>query len=171
MKNEKRENLYDREFKLKFFGEGEWLDEPDSITFEHKRIKCLVDRVLIKEPYCPEETYFGGHLCGYIYLPPDHPLYNINCYDKFDCHQGITFQEENEEGFMIGFDCAHTGDLVPSMEHMRNTLPELIELKKRYPAPNGLKKHPLFNPTYKNVNFCIKQCTFLAEQAAKMMVS
>jgi hypothetical protein len=168
---EKRENLYDREFKLKFMGEGEWLDEPDSITFEHEGIKCLVYRAIKTEPYCLTDPYFGGHLCGYIYLPPDHPLYNKECYDQFDCHHGITFQQVNEEGFMIGFDCAHSGDLIPSMEHMRNTVPELMEIKKLYPAPEGFEKHFLFNPTYRNVDFCIKECKSLAEQAAKMMVS
>ena len=35
MKNEKRKELYNREFKLRFMGYGDWLDEPDEITFEY----------------------------------------------------------------------------------------------------------------------------------------
>lgn len=170
MKNEKRKELYSREFKLKFMGYGEWLDEPDEVTFEYKGIKCLVFRVVKREIYCPTEAYFGGHLCGYILLPPEHPMCGKECWDEFECHQGVTFHDGTDEVWILGFDCGHLGDLIPTMEHMHRTIPELIEINKAFSTPEGFEKHPWFHPTYKNVDFCIKECKSLAKQAAKMMV-
>ena len=74
MKNEKRKHIYDREFKLKFMGDGEWLDEPDVVDFEYEGINCLINRTMKRKPLCAEELYFGGHLCGYIFLPKGHPF-------------------------------------------------------------------------------------------------
>lgn len=49
-----------------------------------------------------------GHWCGYVTIPPSYPEFD---YDVIECHGGITFQEENDMGVTIGFDCAHSGDL------------------------------------------------------------
>jgi hypothetical protein len=172
MKNEKRKEVYDRPFKLKFFGNGEWIYEPDLVEFEYEELLCIVVRVVKREPFNKEEVYFGGHLCGYIFLPEDHPLYGKETEDiEIDSYQGITYTQKTREGWMIGFDCAHSGDLIPSMEHMRNPNPEIKKMREIYTDPEGYEKCPLFNPTYKNMDFCIKECKSLAKQAAKMKVS
>lgn len=168
MKNRQNKELYDREFKLKFMGYGDWLDEPDSVTFEYRGIKCLVFRVVHREPYAPVEAYFGGHLCGYIWIPKGHSLYGMKCWDMdLECYQGLTFQEETDDGWLVGFDCSHAGDYIPTTEHMKKTNPVMKEI---FTPPEGFERHPWFKPTYKNVDFCIKQCKSLAKQVAKMMV-
>lgn len=66
-----------------------------------------------------------GHLCGYVQLPMDFPDltgivakgYDHPSIASLDVHGGVTFCNERDEhsGIWIGFDCAHCGDLVPSM--------------------------------------------------------
>lgn len=171
MKNRQNKELYSRGFKLKFMGYGDWLDEPDEVIFEYRGIKCLVFRMVKRESCAPRETYFGGHLCGYVWIPKGHSLYGMECWDMdLECYQGLTFQEETDDGWLVGFDCAHSGDLIPTLEHMRNTDPEMKKIKEIYPPPEGFEKHPWFYPTYKSVDFCIKECKSLAKQVAKMMV-
>ena len=171
MKKKITKDLFTKEFKLTHLGYGDWLDEPDFLEFKFKGIKCCIVRIVQREPYTKEEVYFGGYLCGYILLPKDHPLYGKKFHEiDLECHHGITYSQITEEGWLIGFDCAHSGDLVPTFEHKRNTDPKLKKIKEMYPAPEGFEKHPLFHSTYKNLDFCIKQCKLLAKQAAKMMV-
>lgn len=168
MKNEKRKEIFGREFKLKFMGYGDWIDEPDAVEFEYKGLKCLVARVVKREP-CHEEAYFGGHLCGYVFLPKSHPLYGKPASEvELSCWCGITYTEETPEGWMVGFDCGHSTDLVPTMAELRKKYRLSDEI---FPIPEEYKNSPLFNPTYKNIDFCIKQCKSMAKQAAKMMVA
>lgn len=165
MKNEKRKKIYSTDFKLKFMGYGEWIDEPDELEFEYKGIKCLIVRMLMKEPYALEEAYFGGYLCGYIFLPECHPLYGKELADiDIDCYVEITFSELSKEGWVIGFACGHLGDIVPTSEHIKKS-------KELFPTPEVYNKCALFNPTYKNLDFCIKICKEMAKQAAKMAVA
>lgn len=51
--------------------------------------------------------------CGYVFLPSDHPYYNLK-YDELDIsvHGGLTFGHNGK----YGFDCAHNNDLVPGFE-------------------------------------------------------
>jgi hypothetical protein len=165
MKNETRQTLYDRQFKIKHLGYGEWIDEPDRIEFEYKGIKCLVIRICKREPCAHEEAWFGGHLCGYIFLPKEHPLYGKDI-DEVDlpCHFGVTFAEKTQEGHMIGFDCAHSEDLIPSMVQ----LGKRFSISEIFPVPENLKDHPLFKPIYRNMSYCIKQCKRMVREALKM---
>ncbi len=60
-----------------------------------------------------------GNLCGYVKLTPDSKLYGINYNDIYDIvyikvHGGLTYSGKDKDGsWLIGFDCAHLGDLVP----------------------------------------------------------
>jgi len=83
-------NLFSKENKIEWFGQGEWVDEPDCVTFEYKKYKCLIFRV-VKEETC-NEYCFGGHLCGYVLLTIDHKLYGA-CLSEINCHGGLTFSE------------------------------------------------------------------------------
>ena len=54
-----------------------------------------------------------GYRCGYSYVRPHHPWYNIDEYDlEVEVHGGITFSEIDtlSEVRWLGFDCAHGGD-------------------------------------------------------------
>lgn len=100
------------------------------------------------------------HLCGYVSLDAHHPLYNkshkeSDVFDKFDVHGGVTFTgtldgEHNSNDklklFLVGFDCAHAGDLVPELSK------ELV---------HG-------DEVYRDVNYVILECIKLAKQLKAM---
>lgn len=60
-----------------------------------------------------------GFRCGYIKVTPGHPWHGAH-YDQVDafCHGGLTYSERDEpcegegpdNGWWVGFDCAHAGD-------------------------------------------------------------
>lgn len=59
----------------------------------------------------------SGHLCGYVKISkgkskPHYDEYNSK---GIEVHGGLTFSGElpEMEGYWIGFDCAHSGDLMP----------------------------------------------------------
>jgi len=55
------------------------------------------------------------HLCGYVYLKPYNKYYAKH-YDDIglSVHGRLTYSEYNDNlDWVIGFDCAHSGDLVP----------------------------------------------------------
>lgn len=95
--------------------------------------------------FIDEETNYGcyiyrhprmGHLCGYVDIPADHPLFGIdyrnNIFDmvigNLEVHGGITFTGRLENFYnnkelpsyldelhdwLIGFDCNHVNDYAP----------------------------------------------------------
>lgn len=88
---------------------NEWDNEPDRLEFEHADFKCLILR--------PSEM---KHLCGYVGLPKWHPYYGKD-YNGIDVevHGGLTFSQQGDgerwdkDLWWLGFDCAHSQDLVP----------------------------------------------------------
>ena len=86
----------------------------------------------------------SGHLCGYVHLTTDNDYYGYE-YDDIpvDCHGGLTYASEHETEWVIGFDCAHYGDL-----------------------------HPFYNDfeiygntgTYRDMDFVKKECESICEQ-------
>jgi hypothetical protein len=90
-----------------------------------------------------------GHLCGYVKLTKHHPLYkaatskeirpswrkpgkvettrrgyNIPDLMHLDVHGGVTFfgKLKRGRGYWVGFDCAHSDDLVPGMSWMSRSM-------------------------------------------------
>jgi hypothetical protein len=56
-----------------------------------------------------------GAWCGYTIIPKSFPL-DFEQEINLNCHGGITFQSINTDGnLVVGFDCAHHGDLVPKL--------------------------------------------------------
>ena len=75
--------------------------------WKHAGLSCAV--VLARE---------AAHRCGYVRVPPGHPLHGQS-YDSpdVDVHGGLTFAEleeckehEDGQGWWFGFDCAHCFD-------------------------------------------------------------
>jgi hypothetical protein len=158
MKNYKELIHYDRKFKLTFLGYGEWMDEPDEVNFEYKGFLCQIRRQIAKESVIFGEAYFGGYLTGYVYIPQTHPLYKKSC-SEINCWGGITFSDQNQwqpEYWKIGFDCAHSQDLIPTSLKRESESKKymFIYIPERY----------LFKKTYKNMSFCVKQCKLIAKQ-------
>lgn len=104
---------------------GPWDNEPDKIQWEDEStgLPCLIVRNGI------------GALCGYVGISEGHPWFGVAWDDiPADIHGGLTYSEHchdssNEEQgichvpssgepdhvWWLGFDCAHSGDLVPHM--------------------------------------------------------
>jgi hypothetical protein len=145
------QNTLSPEEKIKYWGEGEWVNEPDFVSFTYKGIRCEIKRI---HGLDGPEHIFGGHLCAYCYIPEGHPFYRIdseNWLSGLDAYMGITYNEYDDKTHLVGFDCAHSGDIVPSVEVFKKTIPdEFIQQYKEI--------HPdwtLWECTYKNINFVI----------------
>lgn len=57
--------------------------------------------------------------CGYVVITSDNKLFGLDydsIYSKVNIsvHGGLTYSDEGEGGWIIGFDCSHSGDLCPS---------------------------------------------------------
>lgn len=68
-----------------------------------------------------------GHRCGYVQIPEGHPWYGKHYNDlNIAVHGGITFSGSrvNENGWWLGFDCAHSGDFpdLDMVNHIMRTL-------------------------------------------------
>lgn len=99
------------EQKLKLLvADRPWETEPNNAEWEDKRTgyKCRIVR----------HDHFG-HLCGYVGIPKNHPLYGKHYSDDevadIHTHGGLTYAQEGEELWWFGFDCSHSGDLSPRM--------------------------------------------------------
>lgn len=139
---------------------GPWDDEPDKVQWIDAAtgLDCLAVRNR------------SGNWCGYVGLPPGHPMHGQSADESdFEVHGGITFNgslcdEDAEEGhgichvpfpgrpaavWWIGFDCGHFMDLSPAYlelgEDMRYTLERL---------------------TYRTLAYVRGECADLAKQLA-----
>lgn len=101
------------------WGPGPWQDEPDRVDFTHAGLTCLALR--------------GHHgvWCGYVAVPPGHPLHGT-VYQDIDVqvHGGLTYSQtgarpighvpapgDPDAVWWIGFDCGHdVRDRLPGME-------------------------------------------------------
>lgn len=164
----KTEHHFNREDKLELYGEGEWIDEPDHVEFEHLGYKCEIKRNSI------------GALCGYIFVTKGHPWHGYgwkdhgdeNCRVDIDVHGGTTYHEADEGNtWKIGFDCAHCGDFMPGLEKSKKQARNYDWGRKLERMDEELKaKFPdlsLFNLTYKNIAFVTKEIESMCEQAEK----
>ena len=163
----KKEHLYTSEQKIKWFGYGEWVEEPDFIVIECLRYEAVILRIMKREPYCPIEAYFGGHLCGYVKIPEHHPLFNTDF--DLECHGGISYEEYNEEHW-VGFDCGHSGDLIPTMDLLKKKRKEAGELDI-FPIPEKFMKYAIFNPSYRNVSYCIGELIGMIDQLVNIKIT
>ena len=149
--------------KLEWWGYGEWVEEPGEVLFEYKGMECKVTRRGIQEPGVKETFLFGGHLCGYIRIPDNHPYHHKDYEDiPIDCHGGLTYGECSDKHW-IGFDCAHCFDYIPSTEYIKKILTMEGVLEPR-PFYIKFKDNSFFKRSYKNIAFCIKECQSIVDQ-------
>jgi len=155
--------------KLKHLGYGEWVEEYDKLKFEYLGYECMVHRVFSQESMQPNH-YFGGHLCGYVRVPDGHILFGNEEIKEIACHGGLTYSSNTSfsHGHWIGFDCAHSGDVVPSMELLSNKNKNQESLRCIQQVKDQLRKlfpaGAMMNPTYKNIDFCITECIAMVDQ-------
>jgi hypothetical protein len=106
------QELGPRKFDKAKWGEGPWIEEPDAVRWEDEQTgyRCVIERSLM-----------GGHLCGYVGIPSNHPLYGKNWYDEIVRslqvrRDGVTvaFKPNESHGIQwLGFDCGRVGDYSP----------------------------------------------------------
>lgn len=155
-------HFYTSEKKLELFGYGEWVEEADKIVFTYKDYDCMVHRVVCEEKV-RSMRFMDGHLCGYVRIPQEHFSYGKDEFDEIDCHGGITFNDNNTvhketslpPAHWIGFDCAHSTDLVPSREMFNRDNPVVKQLRSLF---------EFMNPIYRNVAYCINECMLIVDK-------
>jgi hypothetical protein len=153
--------------KIRWWGYGEWVEEVDEVKFNYKGMECLVRRMAEHENCSHDDRRFGGYLCGYVAVPFGHPYYQKRYEDMdIECHGGLTFGE-CADSHWIGFDCSHSMDYSPSLEYLKKTATWMKdfrdreeELKKKF----NLQHNPIFNKSYKNIEYCINECKSIADQ-------
>lgn len=93
-------------------------------------------------------------LCGYITLTKDNSLYGIDYDDiNISAHGGLTYQGYNQnENYVIGFDCGHYGDLTP-----------YFLFKEDFPFYS--------DGEYRDMEYVKSECESMAEQASKFSKS
>lgn len=155
--------------KEQHWGPGEWVNEPDLFRFEYKGFVCCGVRTCGWEGF-NNEHLFGGYWCGYVEIPPGHPWHGKEMGDiEVDCHYGLSLSRKNpeREDWVIGFDCAHSGDLMPSLQKFKERFDKdpnfawlnYDDMKKKFPNCT------LFHNEYRNIEYVVSQCRYIAEQA------
>lgn len=86
------------------------------------------------------------HLCGYVILNKDNKYFGKD-YDEIpvQVHGGLTYSNEEDGNWVVGFDCAHWGDKSPYIEYS-----------------SGI---------YRDKNFVKHECESLAEQLSSGSIS
>jgi hypothetical protein len=80
-----------------------WEAEPNHLLFDSHGYVCEIRR----------HPNFGT-LNGYVYIPLEHPVAQAKIpEDVLNVHGGITYWDERNGSFVVGFDCAHAGDVLP----------------------------------------------------------
>lgn len=154
--------------------EKPWLNEPDRLEFESHGFPCMVIRHNHRPEHNPKDWL--GHLCGYVGVPKDHPLYNKSArwgereenspIDNLEVHGGITFsdfRDEKKDFYYFGFDAAHCDDLIPGFYELRQPGECLYEIYQKHKAFSDL-----FKETYKDMNYMKAECENLAKQLREL---
>lgn len=124
---------------------GEWDNEPDNLGWvdEETGLYCKIKRNMKL-----------GNLCGYVTVPNLNGICDDDYCDHLDIqvHGGITFSMKKDGGHVFGFDCAHSGDLLPVVKM------NYIMLERIW------GKDFRSNDTYKNIEYVKHECKELAKQ-------
>ena len=156
------------------WGPGEWQSEPDLVEWRDAATgyPCLIVRGSM------------GALCGYVGLPPGHPLHGKGYseaeqeHESLNVHGGLTYADACDEGghichvplegepadvWWLGFDCNHSGDLAPGMDALtRRSSGTAIS-----DALNGIDCGP-WRVTYKPIGYVRSEVESLAAQLAAL---
>jgi hypothetical protein len=140
---------------------GPWDGEPDKMQWQDEvtGLPCLAKRHPI-----------SGHWCGYVGVPPSHPLFGKDYSDvDLEGHGGVNFSDacderpeaegichvpgegEPDRAWWFGFDCAHAWDASPA------------DFQRARDEPNSIWK-VCHDQSYKTLAYVRGECQSLAAQ-------
>lgn len=145
---------------------GPWDGEPDKVQWKDAKtgLDCLANRAT-----------HSGHWCGYVGVPPGHPLHGRD-YEapNVSVHGGLTFasecskadepcrgichiaaEGEPEHLWWFGFDCAHCDDASP-YDYQRE--------------PEGYPWSPVHG-VYRDLGYIKAECASLAAQLVQQPIN
>lgn len=138
---------------------GNWDNEPDRREWrdETTGYPCLIRRGSL------------GAWCGYVAVPPGHPMHGKDYNDcPVEVHGGLTFAEfcspsedetaichtpepgEPDNVFWFGFDCAHWRDLAPGQLAFHREM--------------NIEALPTLGETYRTLDYVVRETEALAAQ-------
>lgn len=105
----------------------------------------------------------GSHHCGYVALPADLTDkdfigYGSGEYADISVHGGVTYQDalpQLEDKIVIGFDCAHAGDLMKCPEKYKGT-----DMENMFMYSDGV---------WRDEAYCTEQCESMAKQLMELL--
>lgn len=125
------------------FSDGPWIKEPDAVSWTNYGLPCLIKRI-----------EHSGHLCGYVGVFKQHPLYKkeqneLENFEQISVHGGVSlcgFNEKNDalhfrvdgvyeefdkflKVWWIGFDCFHWYDYAPMYSLKSIKIEEISEYR------------------------------------------
>jgi hypothetical protein len=135
---------------------------PPWFMFAYNNYQCLA----VKHPSLL-------HYCGYVQLPGNHPIsiakpkLTDSVFDSVEVHGGITYSEQSEVSYewVVGFDCAHGGDMTAAFDGIHRTaefvINELRKLVKQLLEIEGADVKPAwvkscYNCKHNKQNYCRK---------------
>jgi hypothetical protein len=152
-----------RDEKRALYGDGPWLTEPDRIEWRTHGYPCL----MLRHPDM-------GHWCGYVGVPPTHPLHGVGYSDRrlnVMVHGGVNYAQpclgdachtpwpgEPTDVWWFGFDCAHGFDRRPGIEQLLRRLGH-----RTLPLPPGLARF-MIGEHYRDVEYVTAEVDALAHQ-------
>jgi hypothetical protein len=164
---------HERAMDKSAWGDGPWHDEPDRLEWEHAGLPCLAVRG-------PE---FSGHWCGYVAVPPGHPLHGKPFSDEAVCvevHGGLTYANRckghichvpkpgaPDDVWWFGFDCGHASDLSPAM-HARYLGKGYPFSDEPYDHAKAVAANDWLTEVYRTLDYVQVEVNRLAEQLAAL---
>lgn len=97
----------------------------------------------------------GSHHCGYVEVP-EHlgkPDYDESPIMELNVHGGITYAghlDEMDGKYVVGYDCAHYGDLMKCPEELKGT-----SMEHSFMYSEGI---------WRDADYCTNECESLANQ-------
>lgn len=157
-------------FPKEEWGDGPWVTEPDEATLEYKGYESLQQRNKM------------GAWCGYVRVPMNIATSIMETgYDSYDnwshiidAHGRLTYAGETTDGFIvIGFDCGHHDDLIPTMKvhfDMMDKMHQIRPMKGK--SKEWIKEYyysldPKFE-NYKTLEFVQNECKSIVDQLEKL---
>lgn len=97
----------------------------------------------------------GSHHCGYVEVPEHlgQPDYDESPVMELNVHGGVTYADhlnEMDGKYVIGYDCAHYGDLMKCPEELKGT-----SMEHSFMYSEGI---------WRDVDYCTNECESLANQ-------